>query len=182
MVKLLVIHKANIDVKNQNEETPLSLAIRNDNVDIVKYLIANDQSLLKNELYFWVASFNATKSFYYLKDLGLNPNIKYKDGNTPLHVSTYGNNFELTKLLIAEGLDVNEKNKTGITPLHHAVLSNSSKLVNLLINLGANVNIENEDKITPLHLAVEKENLEIIKILLNNGADINKKTKQYLTP
>ncbi len=52
-----------------------------------------------------------------LLQIGANPNVKDKDGDTPLHLAAYNGLLGVTKLLVKYGANINEENNIGYTPL-----------------------------------------------------------------
>lgn len=96
-------------------------------------------------------------------------NMRYKNGDTPLHGAVEKGDFAVTqlsllpqrctidyiiKLFIAYGADVNAVNAHGQTPLHVAAEEGHIEIAKLLIAYGADVNAQDELGRTPLHWAV----------------------------
>lgn len=83
-----------------------------------------------------------------LINLGADPNIPDKNGNTPLHVSV-----ELGFLMCA----------TKIMEKANYTTEKSKEL---------KIDLINDQGMTPLHLAVRKNNLNMVKKLLDNGSSV----------
>jgi len=109
--------------------TPLTFACKNNNENIVRWLIEN----------------------------GADVNKENKDGNTSLIEACYYGNDNIIKLLIENGADVNKENKYNNTPLIKACEKGYENIVRLLIENGADVNKENKHGDTPLikHVIME---------------------------
>ncbi|KAJ5067023.1 ankyrin repeat-containing protein [Anaeramoeba ignava] len=107
---------ADVNFKNENEETPLHFACKNTNknsLEIIKYLIE--------------------------KGADINSKNKYKE--TPFHlICQYPNenSIEILKYLIEKGADINSKNKNEETPLFFALEENDQKIIHFLLMNNAN--------------------------------------------
>lgn len=105
-------------------------------------------------------------------NLLLDVNVVNMYYNTPLHVSIYTNNNEVTRLLVDNEANLDLLNKRGLSPLHIATLNNNSNVVKLLLEKGANVNFQDPSLRTSLHMSMEEyTGLEIIRLLLNYKID-----------
>jgi len=66
------------------------------------------------------------------------------EGDTPLHVMTWREDFYGAKVLIDAGADVNAVGDMGETPLHVALTNKNEELTELLLKSGANPDIRSE--------------------------------------
>ncbi|NCN84297.1 MAG: ankyrin repeat domain-containing protein [Sphingomonadales bacterium] len=73
----------------------------------------------------------------FLLQKGANPNIRDKEGLTPLMLATQLRFVDGAKILLANNADVNDTNKQGETALIRAVQFRDSELVRLLLASGA---------------------------------------------
>ncbi|WP_417612377.1 ankyrin repeat domain-containing protein [Parasphingorhabdus sp.] len=73
----------------------------------------------------------------FLLQKGANPNIRDKEGLTPLMLATQLRFVDGAKILLAKNADVNDTNKQGETALIRAVQLRDSELVRLLLANGA---------------------------------------------
>ena len=155
--------KLNLDVniKNSDGETPLSIASKLGNLTVVNLLLENG------------AKINVKDSEY---------------GETALHKAVWNGNVEIVETLLANGANGNIKdNQEGWTPLHVAVYTNNLKVVKTLLKYQAGINIrDNDQEHTPLHLAFmiaykegrslcEGQLIDVIEALLKGGSDPNLK-------
>src|SRR5262249_44594816 len=152
-----------INTTDENGQTPLHLALRNDNFAIVKFLLDN----------------------------GADINILDKNGKSPFDIAVHYSSDEVIGLLekvrtalekarvekkgpaeldnaideplatkdfeaiLKSGVDVNNK-KFGDTPLNKVIShKRRPEKVELLLKYGANPNIKNSEGKTPLHKAIE---------------------------
>lgn len=129
----------------------------------------------------WAAKRNHICLVKFFIESGINPNIKDKFNNTPLHSAAYFDfNLDSAKLLIDCGCSIDIPNDFGNTPLHHA--SRATKIIHLLCEKGHTIDPINEDGDTPLHEMVRACNVDGVKIILKYGALKNIKNHDGLTP
>ena len=130
-------------------DTPLHMAVCNDNSILVKLLL----------------------------DKGACVNIKNCRGETPLHISCQKGNFEISKLLLETDSTIADLTDTFFnTALHFAVEKECLEIVELLLSYKADINAYTVGTCykgcTPLHISIMKQHQEMVKLLLENGADI----------
>jgi len=156
MVKALIEHKADINMKNnKNGYTPLIIACNEGNESIVKILVEH----------------------------GAKVNLKDENGYTALIFACSNGNISLVEYLIEQGADVNTKDENGDTPLIITTIFGNKTIVKYLIDHGANVNMKNDKKgYSPLMIACSNyendsvnkaDNVVIVKNLVDSGADVN---------
>lgn len=145
---------ADMNVKNENGQTPLELAlIYNKDPQVTQLLI------------------------------GMGADTKIIDPKTGanLLIATAGaaDNEQKIKALIKAGLDPNATDNNGITAMIRAATTNTSVGVFLeLITAGADINAQNKDGWRPLDYAVRfNRNPDVIKVLLKYGAHSESRAK-----
>jgi len=131
------------DPLRNTEETPLHIAARLGNADIVTLL---------------------------LKD-GANVDAVTKDGATPLHIATKDGHDEVASILIENGASLHSANKKGFSPLHMAAKYGNIKVAHLLIDRKAPVDAQGKNNVTPLHCAAHYDHPNIALLLLEKGAN-----------
>ena len=163
-------------------ENPLMLAIRFNNLSLVKRLI----------------------------EMGSNINATDIEGLTPITLAAlYESSSQIINLLVQAGANVNNQSDEGKDfPLLFAAAYNNKELIEELLKNGANVHLKNIDGETPLFRAstlyfqinlikdMEKDGLtpeplpqdaaqkhaEIAKILIQHGANVNETNNENKTP
>ena len=195
--KLVAEDPSIVNVKNATGDTPLFVAVHEQHLDIIQFLIDNGANVNnKNTKDGWTALHIAC----YLKDANIvklliqnSANVKAKTltGSTPLQSICESGSHNLISLkiinmLLDEIMDetedtpkedkyINKKTNSGLFPLYVACKNGDEGIVNLLLGRGADIEEELEDGTTTLMIAVkenqDKSHLEVIKILLKNGAD-----------
>jgi len=145
-VYALISPDLEINEKTFGGMTAIQLAVRDDNLEIMKVLIDNGADV----------------------NVGVT-RLKI----TPLQIAARRGNVEMANLLIASGAKVNQPDHEGASALHFAVRSGKNDIAELLISNGAEVNSKDNEEYTPLHNAAWNGHLETVELLVNNGADIN---------
>jgi ankyrin repeat protein len=151
-----------IGQKGYAGDTPLMVAARNGNLEIVKLLIEHGATI----------------------DLG-----KEAGERTPLLEAAGQGHVEILKYLIAKGADVNARGK-GLTPLiaacsrgylHFGPPGDHTRTIHILLESGADVNVQDESWLksgrTPLMYAVTQGDAALVHDLLARGAKLDLKNK-----
>ena len=126
---LLILKTPNLNIVNNNGETPLHIAICESLQDVSTALIKNKVNL----------------------------NVQDNEGRTPLHIAVSKGACYLAKDLVNNHAKVNLQDKNGNTPLHEAAYRGDIYTVKLLVESGAKVNIPNNKGETPLHCLVNRD-------------------------
>ena len=118
-----------------------------------------------------------------------NPNVRNKQGETPLHkAAAYNKTPAVVTALLKAGAGVNARDVYGNTPLLEAANYNNLSVILALLNAGAEVNARTPKRKygggdTPLHNAAgSNKNPAVITALLKAGADVNAREKDGETP
>ena len=159
IANLLHKHGAVVDVRGGLEVTPLHMAVGDEDVDTMRWLLNRG------------ADANArTGSFH---------------GRTPLHWAVSGLYLEAVQVLLEHKADVNSQSGNGETPLYEAISGSRSSpevvdIVRLLLEHGADANIYGYS--TPLHEASSQGFLEVAYLLLSYGAKVDEEDEEGMTP
>lgn len=167
---------ADINATDEIGLTALHWAVKEDHIDMVKYLISHGANVnitsphsLETPLH--TAAFNnKLSSADVLMENGADPSSKNKEGQTPLHISARVDALSLSELLIEKGADVNARDNSNSTPVHIGALCCSFSVVKLLVQKGANVNAQDTRGWTPLHIAYNIGIMPMAKLLTELGA------------
>ena len=163
--------------------SPLALAVREPQLDIIKLLLANKADPNGKRVDGVPLIFSAvndpemTKAFL---DAGAKPNV-VDAGDPPRSPLYLTSNPKVISLLLAAGADP-EARLHGMTRLMWAVNDRSTACAEALLAGGAKVNATGPDGSTALHIAVRMGSKEIIALLLEHKADVNARENQGLTP
>ncbi|GBL82486.1 hypothetical protein AVEN_252607-1 [Araneus ventricosus] len=125
-IKLLLEGNADVNIKDENEVTPLCRAMRSKRADLIK-LFSESATELKN-----IKDRYGITSLYYAVDYGL---------------------YDVIRLFLAMGADINTINEYNRTPLLYAIELGNSSLVKLFLENGANLNARYKNDNTIFHCA-----------------------------
>ena len=194
----------NINARDESGNTPLHLAVQDNRLEVVSFLIANGAKLNvenKNGYTPLQLAFeynrlhpnftrNRLEILYLLINNGAKLNVKNIEGNTPLHLAIqYGNlhtepdfirnRQEVVSFLIAKGAKVNVKNNKGQTPLHSSLgsLNNMQNINQLLLEHGAEVDVQDNYRKTPLDIAVDSRDRDTVALMISKHPDVNSEYK-----
>ncbi|MBI4657879.1 MAG: ankyrin repeat domain-containing protein [Verrucomicrobia bacterium] len=190
MTELLLSYKADTEVRNKQDETPLTIAASRGFRTVVEVLLAHQ------------ANPNAKE--------GITRPWSSFDGppvtGTALHFAANRGQRAIAELLLAHGAEIDARSSFGQTPLHFGVQMGHTALVEFLLRHKANPDAKisaqisegippatqsgfalNQRRVllegfTPLHLAALHNAEEIAKLLLAHQADINSKSASGHTP
>lgn len=181
--EILIKNGANIEIIDQNEQTPLHIATSKCNVEVTKFLLKNGAYVDARDkngntpLILTIDSFNDKKSdiISLLIEHGADIEKQNSEGEKPLHRATSNKNYACILSLISHGANINSTNsKNGRTPLHKAAYKGYKECVKMLLDYGADINLTDSKGETPLHSAVSGYRYKqktIVELLIQNGAD-----------
>lgn len=164
---------------NQYDEqgrTPLSIAVRIKNSEIVSELLENealpdvcDESTGRTPLMFSVMNRTLDISKVLLR---YNASVDMPDFQcvTPLMLAVANNDLKHCQLLCAKLAEVDAQDENGWTPLHYAALNNAPKCIIHLLSEGANRSLRDNNRRRPLDIARWKDHGECIAILSSSKA------------
>lgn len=168
----LLDENANINKRANDGATPLCMAAKHGNSNIVKVLMSNGAKLrIKTRNGWTIFHFSA-----------LSCNVKttrliykqYKDvydidycGRSPLHYSAESGDVFTTLFFIKHGCDPNLPDKAGMTPLHFAASTGNLASARLIINQGGKVEMKDNVGRSCLHFAALSNDSETIKFFSN---------------
>lgn len=129
-------------IRNDDGDTLLMHAVRNQAVTIVQYLLVIRADVKTTNRY----------------------------GFTALHIAAFVGNNQLTQMLLQAKADPNAADFKGVTPLIYASLSRNINNVILLLDFKADPNRQTEDGLTALHFAARAGQREVVRLLAARGA------------
>lgn len=178
IVKYLMEHGANVHEATFRTEMPLTIALNNEDKEMLKCLIEHgiDLNSKKNPYKQWesgalghAAFKNNMAMVKYLMKCGA------KISAEALIAAVEGNNIEMVQYFIDAGADVNQETQyyghKSITPLHVALHENNQAMVDYLINHGATVVMDDTNENSHLNAAIMGGNVNIIKYLMDWSLD-----------
>ncbi|XP_050405831.1 transient receptor potential cation channel subfamily A member 1 homolog [Patella vulgata] len=145
IVKCLLENGADLDSKNEEEQTPVHLAARYGRTIIVKELVKHDKSVVYDE---------------------------DEDSNTALHLAAMYGHDKVVEILIEFGSDVAARNYNQWTPLDLAASKGWSKTSKILLEQDAPIDPMDKSNTTPLHLASRAGHAQVVELLLDWDANV----------
>jgi ankyrin repeat protein len=166
--KHLRYNGADVNVPNDDRETPLHSAAWYGDLEVVRVLL----------------------------DYKVDVNARCRENWTVIHYVSHGPPpgypvpphygpqllADVARLLLVHGADINARVEDGRTPLHVAAESGTVEVVRVLLEHGANVGAEDNQCRTPLHAAAEDGEDGVVRVLLEHGANVGAKDNQGRTP
>lgn len=178
--KVLVLRGgANVNIHNQNGETPLHAAAMGGHPKTCRYLLQNgakvsaltaaandddDNDEIRTPLDCAIEAGSLATCRVLLKFGG-------KVTHRQLHAAVLRRQLSIVRFLIRRGADVNVPlARTGYHVLHIAAKDGSVEMCDLLIRSGANVNSLDGFLASPLHFATNSGRVDLCRLLLKSGA------------
>ncbi|WP_333023560.1 ankyrin repeat domain-containing protein [Wolbachia endosymbiont of Pentidionis agamae] len=167
-----------------HKEPPISLAIRNNDVEEVKRLLEKLQiqnKLLPRGLPLHdAAADNRLEIVKLFLEYGADPNVDY--GGTPLYFAASRGRLEVIDLLLKNGADPNIGGTLG-TPMTAAMADGHIRVVKYLLEYGIDPN-SHSSLITAIryYQSIDTNKPEIVELLLQYGADPTMKDSHGNTP
>lgn len=188
-----------INVRDVDGNTPLDIAIVNDDVSMVEllsqfYMFKKYESVVDVNPLHVAVKYNCKNAIQWLLNNVYDTdtrNDEYADSddNSLLCLAVECGNIEMIQYLIDSDFNPDHKNKKGDTILHIAAREGRKDVVQLLLcsndNLISDVNVQNNAYITPLQIAAESKSTDtvaIVSLLLEYGADIHRSRNDGSTP
>ncbi len=176
--------KIDLNIFTKHNLTPLHIACKKGNLEVVKTLCNGGDNINLNILGdegSWTPLYSATTKdqaevMKVLITSGADVNIPRDDGTPPVcEACLSGDNkaFKSVQLLIEAGADVNKCSKDNSTALYNACNYGNIDIVRALIDAGAHLDIITETGGSPLGIVCALGNYAIVELLLNAGADPN---------
>lgn len=174
MVEQLLLHKAQVDLRDYAGETAFTLASQYyDLLDVMKCLVAAGANIHHSNTRGHTALSNAVTvgheaTVRWLLDIGVNPNHVDRNGRSALYSCRRAN---IAELLLTHKASPNIVAVDAITPLICATFYKFEEVALLLLEHEACVNYKSAYGTTPLYVAADVKSPNMTRLLLANGAD-----------
>lgn len=168
---------ADVDVRDEDNNTPLILAARKGSVETVKMLLAkgSDRDAANNKRA-TALSYAAEKGDFdmcrVLIDGGASVNTKTGEGKSPLILAAAGGHRNIVDILLQEGADVKNRTNNGETALSLAAQSGSADTVKTLLKWSDSLGIEDINSEGALINACRGGHAEAVKHLITKNPPV----------
>ncbi|MDR3284285.1 MAG: ankyrin repeat domain-containing protein [Treponema sp.] len=177
-IRYLLNMGADINARNDAGDTPIFLAIQNNQRVTGELLLASGAAVFSGNannmspLGFALSFADGSRDWVLIPEV-----IKTVDGsgNTALHYAAEWKNDRAVSLILELGGNANAKNANGETPVFNAVKVNSPTTIQLLVKNGSSKDSWDAYGNTPLHTSVFWDASESASCLIKLGVDINAK-------
>src|SRR6266702_1101144 len=166
VAKLLYQHGADIELASYNNRTLLVDGL----LDAVQWLLKRGANVNLQQNDFWTSFLEADGTLPRHSGIA---NAAIYHGDSPLHLASAHDHFEIMQSLIQHGADVTARDNSNSTPLHLASFKGGVESVQLLIQHKADVNVQNKENSTPLHLVFKVS----AELFTQHGAYVNARDK-----
>jgi ankyrin repeat protein len=177
LIPILVEFGADPAQRDRYGETPLDLALANENEAAVVALLRLGEQQKQLQVAAGEAMEDATVRGYteiarILVENGVDVNKPTARGSTYLGDAALKGQKGMVQLLLDHGASIALRNKWGGTALHDAALGGSAEVIDLFLDRGAEIDVRNLDMgATPLMLAASVGRREAVLALLKRGAN-----------
>jgi ankyrin repeat protein len=182
VIKLLLMHGADVNAKNYDGMTPLhslsATLVPGGPNPVLEMLLRSGADVTAvsrgGQTPLHLAKYDVAAILLGMP--GVDPNTVDKEGRSALHWALRsagdGRQDRLVELLLRHGADPNIRDSKGLTPLLQALRNGSMlKVLALLLDHGADPNIGDQDGKLPLHYAINAQSPEMVALFLKYGAD-----------
>ncbi len=180
MVKFMIETGAEINTKDDGNNSPLWMSIKYDQKEITELLLGNGADINKNEDRPIVYQALYNEDLELAKELiknGVNVNAVTEDGEQAIHEASWQGWNDIIILLVNNGADINALVDNGFykgsSPLHFACEYGRTDTIMLLLDLGADITVRNSYKQTLLHHVGITGQYGVAKLLLKKGLNVN---------
>ncbi|XP_050528543.1 ankyrin repeat domain-containing protein 50-like isoform X2 [Daktulosphaira vitifoliae] len=193
LLKLLNKHSnVDLEVCDNNGQTPLNIAARQGYLDIVELLLEHKCKVDHTDFEGWTALRAAawgghSQVLEILLKHGANVECYDSEGRGALRAAAWGGHDDIVAKLLEAGANPNTKDGDGRTPLIAAAYMGHAHIVTRLLDNGANINHQDNDGRTALSVAAlcaptNEGYAKVVTILLDSGAFVDHEDKDGMTP
>ncbi len=173
-----------LDLRDEQEMTPLNLAALNGNAEIARLLIERGADIhtgdADNSQPIHCAAISGNVQIARLLTAqGAGINTQDNNGSTPLTFAAGRRRIEMVEYLLESGADPLLQDRRGMTAIFYA---GTPEIAALVLEKGGDVNARSNEGTTPLHNAAGRGRVELARYLLQHGADPNARNNEGITP
>ncbi|KAJ7373498.1 hypothetical protein OS493_011095 [Desmophyllum pertusum] len=169
---------------SEDRITPLMLAARFNEVDVVEFLITERGALLEmQDADYFTALHHAamggkTENILRLIELGANVSKENYNQISAIHLAAERGHTEAVRLLLEHGADVKKVNYCGATPLMLAATKGHLQTIHLLLKNGGDLSRSDAEARLPLHYAAQGDQMDVVKFIVQKNGNVLTKTSK----
>jgi ankyrin repeat protein len=182
VINILLSYGANVDIKNNDNDTPEQVAIIYGRGDFGKLIRTYSRNKL--DIFIAAAEGYVDNLKLFLQHTPSITNNRDKHGYTPLHVAAMAGNADCVRILLDAGADVQARDANGQTPIECTLKSDFGAIASLLINYEG-LGKKGKDSETAHELlsgAASMGKIHIMQVLLDYGVKANSEDVKQDSP
>ena len=170
------------DLMEGLRETPLMLAARYNEVDVVEFLIERGASLEAQDIEYLSPIHHAVKggkisNVLRLIELGAKVSKENLEYTSPVHLAAECGHTDIVRLLLEHGADATKSVAySGTTPIMLAAENGHLETLKLLLINGCDLDKADESGQLCFHCAAEGDHFDVVKFILESGGNVLAKT------
>ncbi|MCJ1269051.1 hypothetical protein MMC22_008939 [Lobaria immixta] len=179
IVNLLLVKGASLSLKDKKEMTPLSLAIINQEVEMVRFLLEKgaDANLMRHPLGRTMLHQAAEQKKSAVVEALLENKAEViagdAKGRTALLLATERWFCGLVKVVLDHGADIEAQATDELKSWHISILNGFIGIMEVLLEKGADVNSQGNSGKPALHFVAQEGYKKSVELLLKAGADVD---------
>ncbi|XP_051957883.1 dynein axonemal heavy chain 12 [Xyrauchen texanus] len=159
------------DTLDEEEDSPLIVAIRNNHYDMVKVLLnfnvsVNQEGAHRRTALHEAARLGLTDFVDLLLKNGAHPDPMSTYGLTPLALAAQGGHLEIIRTLLRRGANVESQAQDSATILFEASASGNPDVISLLLEHGADANVPKHTGHLPIHRVAHRGHVKALALLI----------------
>ncbi|KAK7086874.1 hypothetical protein SK128_025372 [Halocaridina rubra] len=183
MMKLLVLHGADVNAQDSEKWTPLHAAATCGHLHLAKFLIAKGANLLAvnadGNMPYDICEDDATLDYIEGEMARRGVTQKLIDETRSATETCMLDDLKRVK---TEGHSLMFRDYQGATPLHIAAANGYVRVVEYLLSQNVPTEVRDHDDWSPLHAAACWGHPDVLELLVQNGANLHARTKNQETP
>lgn len=180
VAKMIIDKKLKKDWRDGNGETPLTVAAKNNNFDMIKYLLSSGEDInetdnqQRNALMITMdeKSYDGNYSYFdalYFLEKGIDINHRDDKGLNLLSYAAFGGSVELIEKLVKMGIEVDGTDDFGNKPLLYA---RGKEKFEYLLNLTKNIDYKGKEGENYIKNVIDYSDYEVFILLIEKGVPI----------
>ncbi|XDV51187.1 hypothetical protein PO909_020113, partial [Leuciscus waleckii] len=167
----LLENGSSADSLDQEEDSPLVVAIRNKHYDMTKLLLSfsarvDQEGAHRRTALHEAARLGLDEFVDLLLKSGAHPDPRSSYGLTPLALAAQAGHLEITRTLLRRGADVESQAQDSVTILFEACASGNPDVISLLLEYGADANIPKHTGHLPIHRVAHRGHVKALALLI----------------